>query len=528
MLSVNIKNSEPMKLLYEYIFNAANKYKLKTALIFQNTKISYYELLKQTIIQSDQIILEGLHKNDRVIILLDNPIEQFIAALSVIRAGGSIIILENKIPPDKLSKIITETFPYIIISKKDILDNYENIQQYFRHKIFLWDNEYSCQTVNNDTYENIVELEQKNIEKIKILTDAQPTDSVYINYVNISKKLAVFNHNSILQNAIIANLISDINPDFNELIYYPLSDIHGFIRTIQNFLFGRTSILYQKEESYLELNAIILKNNCKSLFIEIESLEDIFKSIKALISETMKNLEIVHLCSDEPLQKKHALLENISSIIKDKILLSYSLTEAPLNTIINFKNNKNRHNGYGFPLPGISIKIVPFEYSSNKSIGRIKIKGRNIFQGYISSWSKEIKIEEIVNGFITEDYGYFDKSTGLNIIGKRDNFIVTTQDIIPIYSLYNNFYQTMEEINCDFYIMNKPEYGKPDSDTIVLFYSPRNENIEPDDVYKKILSLSNPDCLKKLRVIKIKEIPKTGDQATKKELEKYINNSIIL
>jgi O-succinylbenzoic acid--CoA ligase len=122
------------------------------------------------------------------------------------------------------------------------------------------------------------------------------------------------------------------------------------------------------------------------------------------------------------------------------VALVYGSTET--SSMVTFCSFENLiHNGIsaGKPFNDVDVKIIINKELANKekSIGRISVKSKSVAKAYFNSKLNENK-ENLNNGkFITNDLGYFDKNGNLNIIGRRDEIIISGGENISLLEIKN-------------------------------------------------------------------------------------------
>lgn len=109
-----------------------------------------------------------------------------------------------------------------------------------------------------------------------------------------------------------------------------------------------------------------------------------------------------------------------------KILERYGMTEGNMFTS-NPYDGERRGGTVGFPLPGVSIRIVDDENRpvGVSEIGQIQVKGENVFRGY---WQMPEKTREEFTGdgyFKTGDLGKWDNDGYISIVGRSKDLIIT-------------------------------------------------------------------------------------------------------
>jgi len=108
------------------------------------------------------------------------------------------------------------------------------------------------------------------------------------------------------------------------------------------------------------------------------------------------------------------------------ILERYGMTEGNMFTS-NPYDGERRGGTVGFPLPGVSIRIVDEENHpvGIGNIGHLQVKGENVFRGY---WQMPEKTREEFTGdsyFKTGDMGKCDSDGYISIVGRSKDLIIT-------------------------------------------------------------------------------------------------------
>lgn len=514
-----------MKTLYEYILSSALNYKNNTALVENSSRISYTDLLKKIIIISDQLILEGLQKGDRVIVDLTNPLNQFVATMAIIRSGGVAVPFKKSISSTDKEFIFQHTKPFTTITDQKFSRHNQINQSIFQHSIFHWDEEILNSISEYNDSEAILCIENDNAQKISRLIQPDPADLVFIHYENDTKKLIAYNHRSIIYPAILLNQILDINPSHRELISFPLYDIHGFSRVIQNLISGTTSFLLKNIDDKLSIPAYILKNKCNSLFSGLELVNFLLSNLKSLTQEVLKNFIMIHLNAGEISLINDFLKLDPSEIKTTKIFLSFSPLEAPMTTLTSY-NEPDLHNMcLGFPLPGIKLKIFESHDKNSPHNGKLCIQGNNTMEGYYIEGTLDRSLFTDDNWLITDQYAFIDERGKLYLKGTIDEVVFINTDIISIQQINKVLSKLLTEFNCDYYIILKQDPFEKNKNVPILFYVPDPENpIEPIKILEEIKKLS-VEYLNNILIFKVKNIPKSGNKVLKDELLKLISNN---
>ncbi|ETX16401.1 malonyl-CoA synthase [Roseivivax halodurans JCM 10272] len=110
-----------------------------------------------------------------------------------------------------------------------------------------------------------------------------------------------------------------------------------------------------------------------------------------------------------------------------RILERYGMTETNMNAS-NPYDGERRAGTVGFPLPGVEIRITAQDSTDEVppgEVGRIEVRGPNVFQGY---WQMPEKTADELREdgfFITGDLGSFDADGYLQIVGRDKDLIIS-------------------------------------------------------------------------------------------------------
>ena len=133
-----------------------------------------------------------------------------------------------------------------------------------------------------------------------------------------------------------------------------------------------------------------------------------------------------------------------------KILERYGMTETNMNTS-NPYDGERRAGTVGFPLPGVSLRVVHPKTGQSLphgEIGIIEVKGANVTKGY---WQNDEKTKESFRKdgyFITSDMGVIDSDGYVTIVGRDKDLIISgglniyPKEIEDVINLINGIQET--------------------------------------------------------------------------------------
>ncbi len=103
-------------LVHEYLENSAKRLPNKTALVFQDQRLTYKQLDEKANQLAHALINAGLMKGDRVSIFLDNSSEAVVSIYGVLKAGGVFSTLSATLKTKKLEYILNNSDSSFLIS----------------------------------------------------------------------------------------------------------------------------------------------------------------------------------------------------------------------------------------------------------------------------------------------------------------------------------------------------------------------------------------------------------------------------
>ncbi|MBI5021915.1 MAG: AMP-binding protein [Ignavibacteriales bacterium] len=213
----------------------------KTALISDDTTVTYSDLVNNIDILSDILILEGLHKSGKVMLLMKNLTAEVTAIFATIRSGGVAIPINQTYSPAQIRNIIGIIKPWIIITTNEDLARFPFIPDIVTCPILFMENVHDSPLLT-EKYRN-KSLNYLNSRAIDKLTDIQPEDiALSVPYSNSANELASLNlnHHEILRIITRSHSLDSIDQEPIEPISTDLFMQFSFIRAIRILLNGGT------------------------------------------------------------------------------------------------------------------------------------------------------------------------------------------------------------------------------------------------------------------------------------------------
>ena len=392
-----------MKPIHEILDNSARKYPHKSAIVFDDLKLSYGELLKKTQFLSN--FIQGKISSGNVISLLcENSPFFIISYVSILKSGCIAHIIPPAISDFNLKEQIKETNPEMILSNTSF-EQKLNRTDLIKKTFFVENDSKLLESNNNDFYGN----------------GFNETSSIIFTSGTTSKPKGVkLTHKNVL--TATSNIVKMIDLQPNDIEINSLSLSHSFglgcLHAI--FLQGATSLIFKNTINLQE----ILKNGKHENATGLVGVPTTFYQILNSFTELFSSIpSIRYLLTNTAPMKKESILQVTNLFPKANFYTYYGLTEASRSTFLLFNKNKNKLESVGKTAPGVEIKILDDNGKtlSENQIGEIFIKGDHVINNY---WNNSKADESIENGWLkTSDLGYFDSDGFLFLKSRKDDLI---------------------------------------------------------------------------------------------------------
>jgi len=407
----------------ELLNRNSKEYPKKSALIFQEKSISFFELKNNTFKLAKFLLDLGLKATDTVAIYLPNSLEYVYSYLGIWSAGLVAVPLDYMLTEEEVINFINHSKAKVLICSFKGGITKESIKK-------------NCPSVKN-----IITCRKKEEDLIffdDILTknDIPSLDLPYRekNYAIIfytsgttgTPKGVLINYKQLNAPPLALEYFVDLNFKDITLCAVPFSHLGGLIYIQAMLWFGITVVLMER---FMPLE--FLKNISKykiTCFWIVPSMYYAFLSLKEFETLDLSSLRWVVTfgasSSPDALKRFHKFCPNAY------ILNGWGLTETNAPTTV-IKMGSNKIESVGRPAPWIEVKIV--DEKDNElpigEIGEIIVKSWVVSEGYYKN--QEATEKAFKNGwFYTGDLGKFDKEGDLYIVGRKKEMIKVAGEIV--------------------------------------------------------------------------------------------------
>ncbi|MGB2599705.1 MAG: AMP-binding protein, partial [Candidatus Omnitrophota bacterium] len=445
MIAQNLKEGFE-KAVLEYSGEIAIKYKKGD----KWTGITYGDLGKDVKLLSAFLLEEGVRKDDKVAILMENRPEWPTVFFATVSAGATSVPLNTRSTREEIANILRDSGCGIIFVDKNTVALVKDIEK-------------ECPSVkkvisvDSDAFKNATGKPAALLGDVKISSD-DIACILYTSGTTAEPKGVMLSHGNLLSNCDSQHKVNLIMRKDSVVSVLPLHHTYPLTVTMIFPLLYGCKIIYP-ESMRPEALLAAMKEAGGTVFVAVPQ---IFTSFHKKIAEGLKKipfpLNLLFKFIVESLRKirertginlsryflyfVHSkfgrsmrlftsggarLDENIAKDLRKfgfTILEGYGLTEtSPVLTFNPLK--KPKFGSVGVPVPGVEIKIVD---KNEEGIGEVIARGPNVMKGYYKR--KDLTDEVIRDGwFHTGDLGYLDDDGYLFLTGRLKEVIVLSSGV---------------------------------------------------------------------------------------------------
>jgi long-chain acyl-CoA synthetase len=393
----------------------AHHFPNKMAIQTHNQQLNYqdwYELINKTASWLDSFNTP----NPTLGILMPNgiPFLQLFTGASM--AGWTAVPFDIKWKEAELSKRLTLSLPTILITTREIFHHVNPLLP----NVMIWED---C--LNEINHSNLIH-KRKSDENL-------PFYMGFTSGTTGEPKAFIRSHESWV--ASFACNRFDFLMDETDHVLIPGALIHS------HFLYGAISTLYLGGTVYLlekfsptQGLSCIESNPITTIFVVPTMLEAFLKEGRTIESS-------IKILSSGAKWTEKSKQEIRNTFLNMTMFEFYGASEMSFISVLSDDENNQKAESVGKPCHGVEIQIrhPNNELAKPYNIGKIYVRSKLIFTGYIDGDKRAINPIQDANGWATvDDMGYFDEDGYLYIVGREKNMI--------LYGAINIFPEEIEKV----------------------------------------------------------------------------------
>ena len=375
--------------------------KNKTALEFGHDTFTFGEMDLRSNRMANFLLSQGLVTGDRICVYLENCVEMIDLYLACAKTGIIFVPVNILYKEREITHILNDAEPKLLIADVKVPGGFPALQL-------------------NDL---VHELKNQPDTAVKIRTTGDsPAALVYTSGTTGASKGAILTHNNFISNGL--NLVScwQITENDRFLLALPLFHVHSLANGIHCWLLsGCTMRLLVRFEHQKAANEFL--DFKPTLFFGVPTIYIRLLEQPADIAKKIGTNMRLFACGSAPLPPQ--VMEDFETKYGHVILERYGMTETLMN-ISNPYVGERRPGTVGFPLPGLSAKIVlpNGELAAVDEEGEVCVKGPNVFAGY---WKREqATIDSFIDGYFkTGDMGVISEDGYFTLRGRKSDLIIS-------------------------------------------------------------------------------------------------------
>lgn len=408
-----------MQVTLGYILKRSGiKFLKKTAIFFEDKRITYEELNHRVNQVANALLKMGVKKGDKVASLLFNTPELIEIYFAAAKIGAVNIPVNFRLIGREVSYIVQQSDSIVLFYDADLRKIIDDLSTKDSLKLISVG---STRFVDSEDY---YELRSASVDKDPDV-QVKEEDLRFIMYTSGTTgvpKGAMFSHKSNLWAALILSLTKKYDSNEVILLVNPLFHMNSYINLIAAVYWGNKIVLMKNFDSIKMLQ--LIEQEKVSICSIVPTM------CKRLIEKAKTNcfdLKSWRYCTCTGAAWSVELKKNFRETFPGVIAAdAYGATEIMAGTLLEGEDLVRKANSVGKPYLDTIIKIIDEkgqELSANQ-IGEIVLYGPHIMEGYYKM--PEASEEALIEGwFHSGDVGYFDEEGYLYFLDRRKDMIVS-------------------------------------------------------------------------------------------------------
>jgi len=406
-------------LVHEILEYTAGRLPHKTALIEDDTRLTYGETLAHVEALSCRLAAQGVSVGDRVALLLPNCIEFCIAYFAVLRLGAIVVLLNNRLAPKEFTYIVNDSRPRTLILGYQFWETYQAFKDTLEEPpdlIYAGEERKEGAAFFRDPV-----TPQALVPPSPRLSFDDPACIMYTSGTTGLPKGAVMSHRNIFCNARNAGVHMGYRETDITLIVVPLFHVTGLNTQLVALCYtGGTCVIMR---SYNTARMIeLLAAHRVTTMITVPTMYTLM-----LVNPALENADLSGLRALSYGGAPMALdtIKTLHQRLHVELFNAYGLTEtSSLTTTMPPCDTLRKGASVGLPVTGVQVRVVDLDGRDlpADTVGELWVKGPNVVTSY---WNKPDATEKNLGGgwLRTGDFARIDDEGFVYVVDRMKDMI---------------------------------------------------------------------------------------------------------
>ncbi|MGD1060180.1 MAG: AMP-binding protein [Methanomassiliicoccales archaeon] len=432
-------------LVGEFLENSAKRRPDKVALVNHKKRVTYAHIENAANSLANALIANGLHRQDRVAIYLENSIESIVSIFGILKASGIFVIINPQVKSRKLEYILNDCQVKILITDSKHLEEVSwNTPDYPHPRgVMITD---GCERGGFVLCDFKDAMRYPTIPPLNRSIDIDLASLIYTSGSTGTPKGVVLTHLNMVS---AANSIIEYLENTEEDIILdclPLSFDYGLYQILMAFKFGGTVVL---ERSFLYpyqiINTIIREK--VTGFPIVPSIAAILLKNRNLADHDFSRLRYITSTSQVfPVKYIIQLQRTFPNV---KIFSMYGLTECKRVSYLPPEELSRRPSSVGKAMPNVETYLVNERgerITNTGEIGELVVRGSNVMKEYwnLPEETKKKLRPGLYPGeldLFTGDLFRMDDENYLYFVARKDDMIKTGGGLVSPKEVEDALYE---------------------------------------------------------------------------------------
>ena len=338
----------------------------------------------------------GIKQGDRLCVQLPNCVDLIDLYLACVRLGVIFVPVNVLYREREVAHILTDAAPRLLVNR----DNLDELASEARAANAYFSTDFPAPSLDGES----------------------PAALVYTSGTTGTSKGAILTHNNLAANAINLLTCWQITAADRFLLALPLFHVHALGNGLHCWMLSGSRMRLLERFDHQQAAAEFLDFQ-PTLFFGVPTIYTRLLQTEPETARAIGQRMRLFVSGSAPLPAQ--VLEDFRSLFGHTILERYGMTETLMN-ISNPYVGERRLGSIGFPLPGVSVRLVNAEGQcvGPGVIGEIWLKGPNVFAGY---WGQPEATEKAFQGgwFHTGDLARISPDGYYHLTGRLSDLIIS-------------------------------------------------------------------------------------------------------